>query len=169
MHIDLNTLLLILAIIFLLLAGYFNFNRPKNKKKTAKETPRNSDVITLRLQAYERLVLLMERLNPQELVMRYVAQAATVSDLQLLLLSTIRSETEYNYSQQLYVSNEAWSQIMAARNSVTSLVIQAATALQPEEPATALSRKIIELSSNLNPSPTHTAIKVLKQEIRAIL
>ncbi len=164
MHIDYTTIALILAILFLLLTGYIKFGNNRRKEKEAPEA--DAGWLSMRLQAYERLILLMERINPQELVMRYAAHAGTVADLQLLLLSTIRSETEYNYAQQLYVSNKAWQQVMAARNAVSALVNQAATALQPEEPAIALSHKIIELYSALNPSPTATAIKTLKFEAR---
>ena len=164
-NIDTNTLLLVLAVIFLVLAGYFNF-RPK--KKTNQPSGTDNSTTPLRLQAYERLILLMERLNPQELVMRYVSHAGTVADLQLLLLSAVRSETEHNFSQQLYVSNEAWTQVTAARNAVNTLINQAAAALSPEVPAITLSRKIIELSAMLNPLPTTAAIKILKAEARSM-
>ncbi len=159
-------ILLVLAILFLVLAGYFNFARPK--KKIVRSTGNNGSTDALRLQAYERLILLMERINPQELVMRYVSHAGTVADLQLLLLSAVRSEMEHNFSQQLYVSNEAWTQVTAARHAVNTLINQAAAALPPEEPAITLSRKIIELSTTLNPLPTASAIKILKAEARSI-
>lgn len=166
MRIDFSTIVLILSFVFLLLAGYFNFKRPK---KRGASIPKD-DFMHLRLQACERLILLMERISPTELVMRHSGNTgSTVADLQLRLLSSIRAEIEHNYSQQLYVSNDVWNYVIAARNGTCTLINQAATALPPDEPAIALSKRIIELSAGLNPLPTTTAIKAIKAEAQTIL
>ncbi|MCL2097768.1 MAG: hypothetical protein FWH23_03295 [Bacteroidales bacterium] len=167
MKTDITTILLILAIIFALLAAYFTFFRSQ-KKPTAVNLPKN-DFDPLRLQAYERLIMLMERISPSELVMRYSGQGGSVGDLQLALLGAVRAEIEHNYTQQLYVSNEAWNYVITARNEVGAIINQAAATLQPEEPAIALSKKIIELSATETFSSTTRAIKVLKAEAQAII
>jgi len=169
MSIDLTTIVLILAVIFVLLAGYFTFFRHrKNQKPIVLPTPKN-DFSPLRLQAYERLIMLMERTTPSELVMRYVGQGGTVADLQLLLLGAVRAEMEHNYTQQIYVSSEAWNYVITARNEVSALINRAAMALQPEESAMSLSKKIIELAAAEPSSATTTAIKILKAEAQALL
>ena len=165
MNKDFTTILLILAIIFALLAGYYSFFQSKKKPKpVAAPKP---DFNPIRLQAYERLILLMERITPSELVMRYAGHGGSVADLQLLLLSAIRAEMEHNYTQQLYVSGEAWNYVITARNGVSAIINQAAAALQPEEPAMALSKKIIELAAAESSSATLTAVKMLKQEAQS--
>jgi hypothetical protein len=165
MNSDVVTVLLILALTMTGLVSFFNIRIGKKKTRTGKNDPTDS-FPTLQLQAYERLILLMERMNPTELVLRYNNHADTVSDLQKLLLSAIRAETEHNYSQQLYVSNAVWEQIMAARNTVMNLINQSAAALQPSDPAVTLAKKVIDNSAALQPLPTHTAVKALKAEAR---
>ncbi|MDR0294849.1 MAG: hypothetical protein LBH91_01475 [Prevotellaceae bacterium] len=168
MNIDLSTIILISAVIFVILAGYFTFFHPKKKQKPISMSVPKNDFSPLRLQAYERLIMLMERITPSELVMRYVGQNGSVSDLQLLLLGAIRAEMEHNYTQQIYVSSEAWNYLTTARNEVSALINRAAMELQPEEPAIALSKKIIELAV-AESSSTSMAIKVLKAEAQALL
>jgi len=169
MKIDSATIVLILAIIFALLAGYFTFFRHKKKPQPASRPAPKNDFSPLRLQAYERLIMLMERINPSELVMRYIGQGGSAADLQLLLLGAIRAEMEHNYTQQLYVSNETWDYVITARNEVSALINRAAMALQPEESSIALSKKIIELTTTEPSLSTATAIKVLKAEAQAAL
>ena len=169
MDIDISTILLILAGIFAVLAGYFTFFHRKKKQKPVSIPVSKNDFAPLRLQAYERLIMLMERITPSELVMRYVGQGGNVSDLQLLLLGAIRAEMEHNYTQQLYVSSEAWNYVTNARNEVSALINRAAMELQPEEAAIALSKKIIELTTAEPSLSTITAIKILKAEAQALL
>ena len=169
MNNDLSAILLILAIIFAILAGYFTFFHPKKKQKPVNFPVPKNDFAPLRLQAYERLIMLMERITPSELVMRYVGQGGSVSDLQLLLLGAIRAEMEHNYTQQLYVSSEAWDHVITVRNEVSALINRAAMELQPEETAIVLSKKIIELAATEPLLSTTTAIKVLKAEAQALL
>jgi len=167
MNTDITTILLILAILFALLAGYFHFFHPKKKQKPVSTTKDHFSPV--RLQAYERLILLMERISPSELVMRYAGQGGSVADLQLSLLGAIRAEMEHNYTQQIYVSSRAWDYVLAARNGVSTIINQAATSLQPEEPSIALSKKIIELAAAEPSSPTTIAVKILKAEAQTIL
>ena len=169
MNIDATTIVLILALVFGLLAGYFTFFHHKKKPQPVSAPIPQDKFAPNRLQAYERLILLMERISPSDLVMRYAAQGGSATDLQLLLLGAIRAEMEHNYTQQLYVSSNTWNYVIAARNWVSTIVNQAATALQPEEPAIALSKKIIELAAAEPAPPTAVAIKMLKAEAQNIL
>ena len=67
-----------------------------------------SVVLPLRLQAYERMALFLERIDPNQLVMRIHTPGLTVSQEQNLLLTAIRSEFEHNLSQQIYISDPVW-------------------------------------------------------------
>ncbi|MDR0691450.1 MAG: hypothetical protein LBF69_00255 [Prevotellaceae bacterium] len=153
--------ILVLALIILGL-NFF----PGRKHKAGRAASGDVNLQALRLQACERLILLMERLEPTELVLRYNNRAGTVADLQLFLLNAVREETAHNYAQQLYVSNAVWTQVMAARNTVMNLINQSAGALQPGDPAVALSKKIIDNAALLDPQPTLSAIKAIKAEAR---
>jgi hypothetical protein len=166
MNNDITSILLVLALVALVLASFVQFKR-KNPAKKGKATDNTLEMKAIRLQAYERLILLMERINPTELAMRYNGQADTVSTMQKLLLEAVRAETEHNYTQQLYISNTAWTQVMAARNTVMNLINQSATSLNPSDPAISLSKKIIDNAALLEPLPTLTTIKTLKAEAKA--
>jgi hypothetical protein len=130
------------------------------KAKTQKE------VLLLRLQAYERLILLMERITPDNLVMRIDTTGLNVNDFHLELLSIIRAEFDHNISQQLYVSDLVWQETSNAKEEVTKLInftfhqIENASIL-------AISKKIVEthLQSNL---PTLKAISAIKAEARQL-
>lgn len=153
--------ILVLALILFGLTSFF-----KNRQKIKNTAASNVNLQVLQLQAYERLILLMERINPTELVLRYNNHAGTVADLQLFLLNAVREETAHNYAQQLYVSNAAWTQVMAARNTIMNLINQSAGTMQPGDPAVALSKKIIDNAALLDPPPTLNAIKAIKAEAR---
>lgn len=79
-------------------------------------------VLPLRLQAYERMALYLERIELTQLVMRIHAPGLTVAQEQNLLLTAIRSEFEHNLSQQIYISNPVWKQICNAKDDITEIV-----------------------------------------------
>jgi hypothetical protein len=156
------SIVILVAALALLGLNFFHGKKPKAKSTASGDI----NLQALQLQAYERLILLMERINPTELVLRYHNRAGTAADLQLFLLNAVREETAHNYAQQLYVSNEAWTQVMAARNTIMNLINQSAGAMQPGDPAMSLSKKIIDNAAILDPPPTVNAIKRIKAEAR---
>lgn len=79
-------------------------------------------VLPLRLQAYERMALYLERIEPTQLVMRVHANGLSVPQEQNLLLTAIRSEFEHNLSQQIYISNEVWNDICNAKDDIIEIV-----------------------------------------------
>jgi azurin len=78
--------------------------------------------LPLRLQAYERMALFLERIDPNQLVLRIHAAGLTVSQEQNLLLMTIRSEFEHNLSQQIYISDAVWEKIIDAKTDIESII-----------------------------------------------
>ena len=88
-------------------------------------------VLPLRLQAYERMALYLERIEPTQLVMRIHAPGLTVAQEQNLLLTAIRSEFEHNLSQQIYISNPVWKQICDAKDDITEIVNTVAEQMEP--------------------------------------
>jgi hypothetical protein len=79
-------------------------------------------VMPLRLQAYERMALFLERIDPNQLVLRIHAPGLTVAEEQNLLMTAIRSEYEHNISQQIYISNETWKSITDAMDDVITII-----------------------------------------------
>lgn len=81
----------------------------------------------LRLQACERLTLMLERINVPNLLLRLPPTAGmTAKEYTATLLLNIRQEFEYNVTQQIYVSDQLWSIMLAARDNVSQLIVRAA-------------------------------------------
>ncbi|RPH34560.1 MAG: hypothetical protein EHM93_00580 [Bacteroidales bacterium] len=107
----------------------------------------------IRLQAYERLVLFLERISPESMIVRVNQPSMTAQNLQSALLSTIRAEWEHNPSQQLYVSNEAWELTHNAKGNMIKLINICADRIDPEAPSIVFSQKILELMVDAGAAP----------------
>lgn len=123
-------------------------------------------LLPIRLQAYERMALFLERITPNNLLLRLSGSAASAVELQQLLLSDVREEFNHNLAQQVYLSNETWERIRLAVNEVTATVNTAAQELPADAPPLELSRRIFDRWVTLNPSPTDEALGYLKEEVR---
>src|SRR5439155_17304208 len=106
------TVSLIVAIIALVIAIVTFFN----SKKTAPQKQNSFNTAPLQLQAYERLVLLTERIALPNLVSRLNQPQLTAKEMQLLLIENIKQEFDYNASQQIYVSPVAWDAVRNLRD-----------------------------------------------------
>ena len=158
--------LIMLAALYYIVGGFFRKSENHQKMKIVRG---NQKLITpLRLQAYERLVLLLERISPESLVMRTNYPARTSEQLHTELLQSIRAEYEHNLSQQLYVSMEAWNSVRNAKNYTITLINNAAKDVDVNAPAIELSRKILDMTMELEQPITEKAITEIKREIQQI-
>ena len=143
MSIDLVTLsfaLSLLAVIFSVMA----FQRNNQKSEVASEG-KQFESTPLQLQAYERLVLLTERIALSELINRLYQPGLSSLEMKQLLLDNIRQEFAYNTSQQLYVSQLAWDAVRNLKEQEIMLINQVYSTLQPTDPAAIFTKKILEL------------------------
>jgi len=172
MDVFLEILKFTLPSLITLIAVYFivgGFLRNSEKRQKLKVILGNQKLITpVRLQAYERLILLLERISPESLVMRASYPIKTCEQLHSELLQIIRAEFEHNLSQQLYVSVEAWNSVRNVKNFTVALINNAAKGMDNSAPAIELSRRILDLTMNLEPSVAEKAIVELKREIQQI-
>ena len=130
---------------------------------------KNQQTITpIRLQAYERLALLLERISPEALIMRISKPNMNAQQLQTELLNNIRSEFDHNVSQQIYVTPQTWEIIKNARTNIIKLINTTAKRINPKAPAFELSKAILEDLMLLNKSPVNLALDVLKKEIKQL-
>ena len=102
-------------------------------------------VLPLRLQAYERLVLLAERIALPNIISRIGQHDLPAKDMQLLLTQTIRQEVEHNISQQIYVSKEAWEAVNNLKEQNMLIINQVASFLPEGATGTQLSRSILDV------------------------
>ena len=130
---------------------------------------RNIDItLPLRLQAYERMCLFLERISPSNLLLRLVPSAMTALELQQVLLNDIREEYNHNVAQQMYMSSNAWDQITNAMNEVVADINNASAEVSPEASPSDLAKKIFAQVIQKEIQPVSHAIKVLKEEIREL-
>ncbi|MCU0420493.1 MAG: hypothetical protein MUC38_12645 [Cyclobacteriaceae bacterium] len=123
-------------------------------------------ILPARLQAYERMTLFLERMSPQNLLMRLSNPAFSARDFQKMLLDEIRNEYNHNASQQVYMSDEVWSQIKSAKEDIVMTINEAAGSLPPEATSLDLSRKIFEQMLEKKVDPIALAMGSLKNEIQ---
>ncbi|MBP6387146.1 MAG: hypothetical protein KA313_11075 [Pseudarcicella sp.] len=123
-------------------------------------------LMPISLQAYERLTLFLERISPENLLIRLNGRADSVALFQQILISEIRDELNHNASQQVYVSNETWKSIKQAYDEVVTTINIAAQECKAEEPALVLSKKILQLIIDKNINSTQNALETLKTEVR---
>ncbi len=151
------------------LASFKRFVETEEKKKLIDLKSKNSEkTMPLRLQAYERLTLFLERIAFENLIPRVPGREFSTYEYQNLLIQTIRQEFEHNLSQQLYVSNEAWEWIKNAKEDTISVINSSAAMVKQDAPARDLSSMIFENSLKVNRSARQQALDVIKKEIRGL-
>ncbi len=123
-------------------------------------------LLPIRLQAYERMALFLERISPNNLLIRLNGRAVNVTDFQQLMLAEIREEFSHNLSQQVYMSDEAWTTIKNAMNETVALINLSAKDLAPDAPALELSKRIFEVVMNKGVNSSDEALRLVKQEMR---
>lgn len=120
-----------------------------------------------RIQAYERLVLFLERMNPNNLIMRVHRPGMNAKSLHSELLKAIRDEYEHNMSQQIYVSSESWNLCKIAKDETIQLINFSMGKLTKSSPSGSdLSRVIFEIYGHLDTEPTLVASEYLKKDLR---
>lgn len=123
-------------------------------------------VLPNRLQAYERMTLFLERMNPSNLMVRLNTGNYSAREFQELLLIEIRNEYNHNVSQQVYMSDESWNLIKTAREDLIMTINESIGTLDDKATATDLSRVIIERTAAKEVDPIIHALLFIKSEIR---
>lgn len=167
MNIFLQILGLIIPSLIVFLTAFFiikHFVENDQKKRLLELKYQSKNVITpIRLQAYERMAMFLERIEPNQLLYRVNNQQLTSYQVQTLLLATIRSEFEHNLSQQVYLSPELWENIKMAKEKVVNIINISAGSLGDEATGTDLITNILQHVAGQ--SPTEQAMRELKKEI----
>lgn len=142
------------------------------KKHTANEEGRRryliqkeaqATALPLRLQAYERMALFLERLNPSSLLLRVNPISNDKDQYQQLLVANIEQEFEHNLSQQIYISDECWNVIKTAKSTTIQMIRSVAG--KPETTDANNLREVILTSLLDKASPSDTAMAFVKNEV----
>lgn len=165
-----DILKLVLPAGLVLVTAYFaitKFLENDQKRRDLELRKSGQKVVTpVRLQAYERVVMFLERIAPEALLGRVEKNGITAKELQLTLIGTINNEFNHNLSQQLYMSNEAWLKVKAGKEEMTKLVNIAASKMDNNASAAELGKMILTLTIQVGKLPLHEAVDYLKAELR---
>ena len=167
-----DILKIVLPALLVFLAGYLAIERLLREESTRRKADltinRQKISTPIRLQAYERIVLYLERISPESLLVRVNQPNITAKKLHAELLTSIRVEWEHNLSQQLYVSNKAWSTVKNAKAKIIKLVSICADNVEPDAPGIKLSQMILETLVEMENHPINKAIEFLKKEVNEL-
>ena len=123
-------------------------------------------VLPNRLHAYERMTLFLERMAPQNLLVRLNVGALPAREFHQQLLAEVRNEYNHNVSQQVYISEEVWEQIKSAKEDLIVMINDSASEMSPESTSLDLSKKIFEKTLTRQTDPLAHALSELKKEIQ---
>ncbi len=126
----------------------------------------NNQLTPVRLRAYERLVLLLERTQPMSLLMRQTLSKMTCAQLQTALLKQIREEFDHNVAQQLYVSREAWALVCNAKESLLKLTNLSSAQFAADDAAIKMAEFMIKSYGETQNPSSEVAINFLRNEIK---
>lgn len=159
------------ALLVFLCAFYVLDQMMKNEDKRRRhEMMRESakNLTPIKLAAYERFALFLERVSPSALLIRVQTPGMNVSELHAALLITIREEFEHNVAQQIYISNDLWILIRNAKESLVQFVNVYAGKVSDDLPAIELSKVLIEAYNSMEQTPIDIAMGLLKSEVKSL-
>jgi hypothetical protein len=125
-------------------------------------------ILPARLQAYERITLFLERISPQNLLVRLSDPTYSARDFHKLLLDELRNEYNHNVSQQVYMSEDVWNLVRNAKEDLLVMINEAAVRMTDESRGLDLSRKIFELALERKVDPIGHALSEVKKEIQLV-
>jgi apolipoprotein N-acyltransferase len=127
----------------------------KQKQQTNQKDPQTR---ALQLQAYERLVILCERIALPNLISRTNVPQLSAKEMQVILSENIKQEFEYNASQQIYVTEVAWNSVRNLRDQNMLIINSIAKTLSAEATANDLNRQLIEAMMHEQKAALHTYV-----------
>jgi hypothetical protein len=140
-----------------------HFNDQQNTRRWLLQKENKSAILPLRLQAYERMTLFVERINPSQLFIRIAPISDDQNSYANYVIAQIEQEFEHNLAQQIYISGQCWSVIVAAKNTTIQMIRLAA---KNEKVTDADSLREIILTDLFDkPAPSATALSFIKSEV----
>jgi hypothetical protein len=157
----------VFAAVYLIVKRFLD-NDQKRREHEAKK--HNQAAVTpLRLQAYERIVIFLERVNPSSLVVRVNKNGMNAQQFHLELVKTVKSEYEHNLSQQIYMSHGSWELVKTTKEEIIKLINIASTKVPHDTPSSELAMMILNITSNLGKKlPNDIALEYIKKEVSQI-
>ena len=152
------------GVAFVMMQKFYNSEESKRKFELLRENQKQA--LPIRLQAYERVVLLLERINPTQLLLRVAPISKSKEDYATLLTHNIQTEYEHNLTQQIYLTAETWDIILKAKNSTVQMIRK--NAIREDIVDADKLREAIMLELTEVESHSNIAISFLKEELKRV-
>lgn len=123
-------------------------------------------VLPNRLHAYERICLFLERISPNNLVVRLNNGDYTAREFQHIMLKEVREEYNHNVSQQVYMSDEVWDLVKTAKEELIVSINESAMGLDEKATGLDLSKRLFDTAMERDFDPIQKALVAVKAEIR---
>ena len=153
--------------VYMLMKRYFD-----NQQQTLlaqQLSMQRSDAVEIKLQAYERLILFMERIDLTQLLLRLRTNSMSNLALYNALMVAVQKEFEHNQVQQLYVSDSLWEIVKTAKDNVLSTIINQYEIVNPNDNSETLASALLTNYSIGAHKSINTAISAIKKETRLLL
>lgn len=153
-----------------MVAYYFFVNHTKNEEQKMRLSllkENQKQALPIRLQAYERMTLFLERINPSNLLLRIGSVNNNKEAYTASIINAIEQEYEHNLAQQIYMSDKCWNIIVTSKNATLQLITktnQLETINSAQDLREAILKKMIEVSP-----PSKTALAFIKSEVKSII
>lgn len=159
-----------LAGIIVLVVSYFlfknQFNHYYNLKELEYKKALLKDLLPLKLQAYERMTLFVERINPSNLLLRLHVSGMSAKEMQHHVLREVRAEYDHNLTQQLYLGNDTWAIIKRVKDDTITIINSAIKVLPENASAIDLSKVVFNRLESIEENPYELALMVIKKDIQ---
>ena len=169
-------ILVIVVLIFgFWLIQYSTFRNEEKKRQWELKRESQKTISPIRLRAYERLALLLERTKPEHMLMELKTKEPdalatwTIGQVQQYMLQTLRAEYDHNQSQQVYVSDEVWDRIINARDQMAAFIIAMSAQLPAGANAQVYAQTLLTAYNSNGTTPTDKALEKLKDEAKDLM
>lgn len=149
---------------YFLLKKFFQERAGMDMLELKKST--SAGVLPNRLQAFERMALFLERISPENMVMRIQKPGMSASLLHSHLLQTVRTEYEHNMAQQVYISIATWDKIKQSKEECVQLINVARSKIGNNATSVDLTKMIFGIQDQVGKSPTTDAMIALKNDMK---
>ena len=150
------------VVAYLIIKSYLDYE--KSRQALEIEKAKQDILFPARMQAYERIVLFLERSSPESLIRRVIKGNMSARLFQGELVGTVRNEFEHNLSQQVYISANAWAMVKTATEETIRLINISASKLPHTASATELAENMLQITSQISKFPTQVALDSIKKE-----
>lgn len=153
-------------------AGYYLVRddiRTYFKLKFSDQGKENANpLLSLRLQAHERLIVFIERINPSNLFIRLHQRGISLTELQAIVINEIKTEYQHNITQQLYISSATWDVVRKLKDDTIAMVNNGVKSLPEDATGVDLSKKVLNHMTGIENNPYDLTLDLIKKDIHQL-